>query len=83
MLVPDAKYLLDYDPVPVDMAATLMCSGITAYGALKRLVDRPRQRNILLIGLGGVGMMGLSLAQAMFKQPISVADLSGPRAKPH
>jgi len=29
-----------------------------------------------LIGLGGVGMMGLSLAQAMFKQKISVADLS-------
>jgi len=53
-----------------------MCSGITAYGALKRLVDRPRQRNILLIGLGGVGMMGVSLAQAMFKQPVSVADLS-------
>ena len=76
VLVPDEKYLLDYDPVPIDMAATLMCSGITAYGALKRLVDRPRQRNLLLIGLGGVGMMGLALAQAMFKQPVTVADLS-------
>ena len=76
VLVPDAKYLIDYGQVPVDMAATLMCSGITAYGALKRLVDRPRQRNLLLIGLGGVGMMGLALAQAMFKQPITVADLS-------
>jgi alcohol dehydrogenase len=53
-----------------------MCSGVTAYGALKRLVDRPRQRNLLLIGLGGVGMMGLAFAQAMFKQKISVADLS-------
>src|SRR5665647_3859437 len=50
VLVPDAKYLLDYDPLPVNMAATLMCSGVTAYGALKRLVDRPRQRNLLLIG---------------------------------
>ena len=76
VLVPDAKYLLDYDPLPVNMAATLMCSGVTAYGALKRLVDRPRQRNLLLIGLGGVGMMGLAFAQAMFKQKISVADLS-------
>jgi len=47
-----------------------------SYGALKRLVDRPRQRNLLLIGLGGVGMMGLAFAQAMFKQKISVADLS-------
>ena len=76
VLVPDAKYLLDYDPLPVNQAATLMCSGMTAYGALKRLVDRPRQRNLLLIGLGGVGMMGLSFAQAMFKQKISVADLN-------
>jgi D-arabinose 1-dehydrogenase-like Zn-dependent alcohol dehydrogenase len=76
VLVPDEKYLLDYDPLPTNMAATLMCSGITAYGALKRLVDRPRQRNLLLVGLGGVGMAGLALAQAMFKQPISVADLS-------
>ena len=76
VLVPDAKYLLDYDPLPVNQAATLMCSGVTAYGALKRLVDRPRQRNLLLIGLGGVGMMGLSFAQAMFEQNISVADLS-------
>ena len=76
VLVPDAKYLLEYDPLPVNQAATLMCSGVTAYCALKRLVDRPRQRNLLLIGLGGVGMMGLAFAQAMFKQPITVADLS-------
>src|ERR1700727_1292940 len=76
VLVPDAKYLLEYDPLPVNQAATLMCSGVTAYGALKRLVDRPRQRNLLLIGLGGVGMMGLAFAQAMFKQPITVADFS-------
>src|SRR3981189_3075072 len=76
VLVPDAKYLLEYDPLPVNQAATLMCSGVTAYGALKRVVDRPRQRNLLLIGLGGVGMMGLSFAQAMFRQKISVADLS-------
>jgi D-arabinose 1-dehydrogenase-like Zn-dependent alcohol dehydrogenase len=76
VLVPDAKYLLEYDPLPVNQAATLMCSGVTAYGALKRLVDRPRQRNLLLIGLGGVGMMGLTFARAMFKQPVTVADLS-------
>jgi alcohol dehydrogenase len=29
-----------------------------------------------MIGLGGVGMMGLAFAQAMFGQKISVADLS-------
>lgn len=76
VLVPDAKYLLDYGTLPVNMAATLMCSGATAYGALKRLAGLKRQRNLLLIGLGGVGMAGLAFAQAMFKQPITVADLS-------
>ena len=54
----------------LNMAATLMCSGVTAYGALKRLVERPRQRNLLLIGLGGVGMMGLSFAQELFKRTV-------------
>src|SRR5258705_11001979 len=76
VLVPDAGYLLDYAPLPVNQAATLMFPGVTAYGALKRLVDRPRQRNLLLIGLGGVAMMGLAFAQAMFKRKISVADLN-------
>jgi D-arabinose 1-dehydrogenase-like Zn-dependent alcohol dehydrogenase len=76
VLVPDSKYLLDYEPLSINLAATLMCSGVTAYGALKRLVDRPRQRNLLLIGLGGVGMMGLSLAQEMFNQRIAVMDVS-------
>src|SRR3979490_3442826 len=76
VLVPDAKYLLDYDPLPVNQAATLMCSGVTAYGALKRLVDRPSQRYSPLIRAGGVGMVGPAVAQAMFKQKISVADLS-------
>src|ERR1700746_3486612 len=71
VLVPDAKYLLDYDPLSVNQAATLMCSGVTAYGALKRLVDRPHPRNLLLIGLGGVGMMGVLVAPALVKQPSS------------
>src|SRR3954464_848232 len=76
VLVPDAKYLLDYGSLPVNQAATLMCSGVTAYGALKRLVDRPRQRNLLLIRVRGGGQVGLSVAPAMVKQNITVADLS-------
>jgi len=76
VLIPDAKYLLDYDPLPTGFAAALMCSGMTAYGALKRLAHHPRQRNILLIGMGGVGLMGLSLAKSMFSQSISIADIS-------
>ena len=71
MLVPDAKYLLDYDPLPVNQAATLMCSGRHRLWRAQA-AGRPSAaaQPLLLIGLGGVGMMGLSFAQAMFKQPI-------------
>src|ERR1700689_5312139 len=53
VLVPDAKYLLEYDPLPVNQAATLMCSGVTAYGALKRLPGPPGQGNLPPVGVRG------------------------------
>jgi len=43
--------LLDYDPLPA-ISGHLMCPASPAYGALKRLVDRPRNSgNLLMIGL--------------------------------
>lgn len=76
VLVPDSRYLLPYEPLPAGFAAALMCSGLTAYGALKRAAAHPRRRNLLLIGMGGVGLMGLAIARAMGMETIAVADLS-------
>lgn len=76
VVVPHERYLLDYGRMPVETAATMMCAGVTAYAALKRFVPRPRQRNLLLIGVGGVGLTGLTLARHMFDQDISIADLN-------
>jgi alcohol dehydrogenase len=59
----------------------LMCSGLTAYGALKRLVERAERGPLLLIGLGGVGMMGLALARAMFPGSVFVADIDAEKRK--
>src|SRR5262249_56316583 len=36
VLVPHPRYLLDYAPLPAALAAAYMCSGLTAYAALKR-----------------------------------------------
>ncbi len=47
-------------------AGALMCSGLTAYAALKRLAARAARAPLLLVGLGGVGLMGLALARAMY-----------------
>lgn len=76
VLIPDSRYLLPYEPLPAGFAAALMCSGLTAYGALKRAAAHPRRRNLLLIGMGGVGLMGLSIAHAMGLENIAAADLS-------
>jgi hypothetical protein len=58
VLVPHQRYLLDYTPLPANFAGPLMCSGLTAYGALKRHTIRPERGPVLPIGLGGVGVIG-------------------------
>src|SRR5690242_17702285 len=75
VLVPHARYLIDYAPLPTGYAGVLMCSGLTAYAALKRLADRAARAPLLLIGLGGVGLMGLALARAMYGTAPFVADI--------
>jgi alcohol dehydrogenase len=81
VLVPHPRYLIDHAPLSPAMAGMLMCSGLTAYAALKRIADRAGRGPVLLVGLGGVGMMGLALARALFSTPLLVADIDeGKRA---
>ena len=75
VVVPHPRYLLDYAPLPAPLAAAYMCSGLTAYAALKRLAKHAARGPALLVGLGGVGMMGLALARAMFPFPPIVAEI--------
>jgi propanol-preferring alcohol dehydrogenase len=75
VLVPHPRYLLDHAPLPAALAAAYMCSGLTAYAALKRLSQHAARGPALLVGLGGVGMMGLALACAMFPFPPLVAEI--------
>jgi len=75
VLVPHSRYLIDYAPLPAGYAGALMCSGLTAYVALKRLADRAERAPLLLVGLGGVGLMGLALARAMYSAAPFVADI--------
>ena len=58
-----------------------MCSGLTAYSALKRLTGRPERGPVLLVGLGGVGMMGLAIARALFHTAPIVADIDARKAQ--
>jgi alcohol dehydrogenase len=81
VLVPHPRYLIDYAPLAPSFAGALMCSGLTAYAALKRLRAHAERGPVLLVGLGGVGLMGLSIARALFREPPLVADIdAGKRA---
>src|SRR5580658_9949552 len=75
VVVPHPRYLLDYAPLAPALAGALMCSGLTAYAALKRQATRAARGPVLLVGLGGVGMMGLALARAMYATAPLVADI--------
>lgn len=79
VLVPDARYLLDYGSLDPAMAACYMCSGITAYSALRKIESYANgaygSGPYMLLGLGGVGMMALQLALHLFEQPPIVADI--------
>ncbi|MCP5157646.1 MAG: alcohol dehydrogenase catalytic domain-containing protein [Ectothiorhodospiraceae bacterium] len=75
VLVPHPKYLVDYSGVPRDLAATYACSGITAYGALKKLGELDAADSVLLIGAGGVGLNGLQLAPSVTPARVLVADV--------
>jgi alcohol dehydrogenase len=81
VLVPHPRYLIDYAPLSPALAGAAMCSGLTAYAALRRLAEHAGRGPVLLIGLGGVGSMGLALARAMFATAPLVADIdAGKRA---
>jgi D-arabinose 1-dehydrogenase-like Zn-dependent alcohol dehydrogenase len=75
VLVAHTRYLIDYAPLSPSYAGALMCSGLTAYAALKRLADRANRAPPLLVGLGGVGLMGLALTRAMYGTAPYVADI--------
>ena len=75
VLVPHPRYLLEHAPLAPSFAGALMCSGLTAYAALKRLRDHAKRGPALLVGMGGVGMMGLAIARALFPHAPIVADI--------
>ena len=75
VLVPHPRYLLEFDGLPAPLAATFACSGLTAYGALKKVGALAPQDRLLIIGAGGVGMSAIRLAKAVTGVAPIVADI--------
>jgi D-arabinose 1-dehydrogenase-like Zn-dependent alcohol dehydrogenase len=79
VMVPHPRYLIDYGATPPALAAAYMCSGLTAYGAMKKIPELGPKDEVLIIGAGGVGMMGVQFAKHMFGKGPLVADIDAGR----
>jgi D-arabinose 1-dehydrogenase-like Zn-dependent alcohol dehydrogenase len=75
VMVPDPKYLVDYGKTEPALAAAYMCSGVTAYAAMKKIGKLGPKDQVLVLGVGGVGMMGVQFAKAMFGKGPIAADI--------
>lgn len=74
-IVPDAKYLVDASGIDEAFAATLACSGLTAYSAASKLPPLSPQDRIAVIGCGGVGLAGISVLRANGVKNIVACDI--------
>jgi propanol-preferring alcohol dehydrogenase len=75
VLVPSYKYLVKIsDGMDTDASATLSCSALTAYGAVKNAKLKPND-NVVIVGAGGLGLMAIQLAKAVTGARIIAMDL--------
>ena len=64
MMVPHPRYLFEIGDLPPDRAAPLACSGVTTFGALKKVPTLTIEPTVI-VGAGGLGLMCLALHQKM------------------
>src|SRR5271166_3111502 len=75
ILVDHPRYLFEFDPLPEAFAATLACSGLTAYSALKKAAPVDADNPLLIIGAGGLGLAAVNLTRALYGVSPVVADI--------
>jgi D-arabinose 1-dehydrogenase-like Zn-dependent alcohol dehydrogenase len=75
VLVPDPKYLVDASGIDEGFAATLACSGLTAYSAAAKLPPLAKGDRVAVIGCGGVGLAGISVLRARGVKKIIACDI--------
>jgi len=74
-LIPDYKFLAKISGIDLEGAASLACSGLTAYTAVKKAIANSPE-NILIVGAGALGLMGVQIAKALCNAKIICADLT-------
>ena len=64
VLVPSYKYVMKIEHFDTDVAATLSCSALTAYAAVKNAHLKPDD-NVVVVGAGGgLGLMAVPASES-------------------
>ncbi len=74
VLVPHFKYLVKVSGIDLEPAASLACSGLTAYTAVKK-ANMNSPEYLVIIGAGGLGLMGIQIAKAITHAKVICVDL--------
>lgn len=74
--VPDEKYLLDIEGLDPAWAATLACSGLTAFSAANKVLPLPEDDPVVVLGVGGVGLMAVAILATLGHRNICAIDSS-------
>jgi alcohol dehydrogenase, propanol-preferring len=76
LLIPHSRYLFDIGALAPEQAAPLACSGVTAFSALKKLDPATlKGEAVVIIGAGGVGLMGVTLAKKLDASKVVIVDI--------
>ena len=76
LLVPDERFLVDVSGVDDAFAATLACAGVTSYSAIAKVLPHLRRGDaIAIIGCGGLGLLAISILNAMGFTRIIACDV--------
>ena len=75
LIVAHPRYLVDAAGLDPAYAATLACSGLTAYSAARKLAPIPAGEWVLVIGAGGLGLSVIAMLRAMGHDKIACADV--------
>jgi D-arabinose 1-dehydrogenase-like Zn-dependent alcohol dehydrogenase len=81
LLVPHQRYLIDATGIDPIWAATLSCSGLSAYAAVSKLKPIPHDEWVVVIGAGGLGLASIGMLRAMGHRHIIAVDIDASKLK--
>lgn len=76
ILVPDEKYLMDIEGLNPSWAATLACSGLTAYSAVDKVLPLDPDEPVVVFGAGGVGLTAIATLHSRGHRNVCVVDVA-------